>query len=83
MFCFFSSYFRHLSDKPALALSYTHPENGKLSTINFQDVLHLVDGVTDGLVGHGAVLLGDGGALLPVDGGADLEMRLRIDKLQS
>ena len=51
----------------------------------FQDVLHLVDGVTDGLVGHGAVLLGDGGALLPVDGGADLErqMRLRIDKLQS
>ena len=65
----------HLSGKLAPALWCTHPENRSLSPDPcLRDVLHLIDGVTHRLVGHGAVLLGDRGTLLPVDCGADLEI---------
>ena len=68
----------HLSGKLALVQWCTHPENRNLSTdpsLHLHDVLHLIDSVTDGLIGHSAVLLGDWGALLPVDCGADLSRR--------
>ena len=35
--------------------------------------MFLVYGVTHGLIMDGAVLLGDGGTLLPVDGGTGLQ----------
>ena len=65
-------FFLHLSGRLAPALWYTHPGNIQYNCHNVPITDHLVDGVTDGLVRPGAVLLGDWAALLAVDGGAHL-----------